>query len=509
MSLQRTCNLPSLAKPYFCAPIARPLPGAVFSSFVNMLLVVNGKQISVGNKSSPFSGNSAFIKSFSHSACDGNGFKVEIVDTSGGDFTTFISLLNTDACSASGQEAQFLFEFGWLITSCSGQIYKYGTSEVARAGILDVDATTHPKGFLVGQVMSQISAENANGIWKYNLTIADISAQAAQTRSADPIGSDSHKVPFKQGCNRALKPDRNCKQRTLKKREHKVLFYRRNSNDTISKFDFLPSDGGEQGPKSIWNPDRTDPLTAIRSWTNSLTTDRKQGMFFVTTPTLIDGNVILMESNQDECLLNGSTCEASSASQIYKVYIVNGGDCSPVISFDPKIEFQAFTPQGGGIQGPLGSRPIKTRSCGNTSGRKFKSTNMGVQTQVQVPVSNLHYRSPDDAGDKEARGLGANAAASKQIEGVSNMEVDLVVQGDPTYIGMTWVGKQISIIYLNPPAPKSNGFACDWLATPTVNAAFSKTNYLIKSVNHQIGEDGKYTTTLKVSTIPNEKTSSV
>lgn len=496
--MARSCNLPSLAKPYFCAPIAKPLPGAVLSGFVNMIFNINGKQITVGNKSSPFSGNTAFIKSFTAGFSDGFGFNVEIIDTSGGDFNQFISLLATDACSTADSEKIILVEFGWLIQTCTGQIYKYGTSEVARSGVLDNEATTHPNGFLVANLADKISVENANGIWKYSVVLRDISALASQTRMAEPIGSDEHKVPFKQGAKRALKPDRNCKKRSLKQREAKVLFYRRNTNDTLSKYDFLPSDGGKEGPKSVWNPDRTDPLTAIRQWTNSLTTDRKQGMFFVSSPSLTDPNVILMESNQDECLLNGSTCEASDSSQIFKVYIVNGGDCSPVISFDPKVEFVAITPQGGGIQGALSSRPIKTRSCGNTSGRKLNTVNTGVQAQIQVPVSNLNWRSPDDAGEKESRALGANAAAAKALEVVSAIEADLVIQGDPTYIGFNWLQKQVSIIYLNPPAIKSNGYACDWLATPTVNSVFSRANYIIKGVNHQIGEDGKYTTTLKI-----------
>lgn len=498
----RTCNLPALAKPYFCAPIAKPLPGSVLSGFVNLIFNVNGKQITVGNKSSPFSGNTAYIKSFSHGSSDGYGFQIEIVDTSGGDFQQFMALLATDACSTTDSEKIILVEFGWLIQTCTGQIYKYGSAEVGRSNVLDNEATAHPNGFLVAGLTEKISVENAAGLWKYTVTLRDLSGLASQTRLAEPIGSDEHKVTFKQGAQRALRPDRNCRKRSLKSREAKVLFYRRNTNDSLSKFDFLPSDGGKEGPRSVWNPDRTDPLTAIRSWTNSLTTDRKQGMFFVSSPSIVDPNIILMESNQDECLLNGSTCQAATDAQIFKVYIVNGGDCSPVISFDPKVEFVANSPIGGGLQGPLSSRPIKTRTCGNIKGRKFKTQNVGVQTQVQVPVSNLNFRAPDDAGEKEARGLGANAAATKAIEVTSVIEADLVIQGDPTYIGLNWIGKQISVIYLNPPAIKSNGYECDWLATPTVNDVFSRTNYLIKGVTHQIGEDGKYTTTLKINVPP-------
>lgn len=504
--MARTCNLPALARPYFCAPIAKPLPGAVLSGFVNMILNINGKQITVGNKSSPQSDNSVFIKSFSYGGSDGWGFQVEIIDTTGGDFGTFLQLLNTDACSIGDAEKYVLIEFGWLIQACSGEIYKYGTAEVGRSPILDNSVTSHPRGFLVGSIVEKISAENANGLWKYNITMRDLSSTASQTRMATPIGSEGGRVPFKQAADAAIRPDRNCKQRTLKLRQPKALFYRRNANDVISSFGFPQSDGGFNGPKSIWNPDRTDPLTAIRQWTNSLTTDRYRGMFFMSTPHLIEPNIILMESNQDECLFNGSTCEAQSGLKIFKTYLVNGGDCSPVISFDPKIEFIANTPLGAGLQGGLSARTIKSRSCGDDqTGRQFKTTNTGVQTQVQVPVNNLNFRAPNEAGDKETVALGANAAATKAIETSSALEADLVIQGDPTYIGVNYVQKFLSIIYLNPPAIKSNGYECDWLAYPTVNQTFSRTNYNIKSVNHQISEDGKYTTTLKITSATPKK----
>ena len=498
--MARTCNLPALAAPYFCAPIAKPLPGSVLSGFVNLILNINGKQITVGNRSSPQSKNSVYIKSFSYGGSDGWGFQIELVDTSGGDFGTFLQLLTTDACSVGDAEKYVLIEFGWLIQNCAGQIYKYGTSEVGRSPIFDNTVTSHPYGFLVGSIVDKISAENANGLWKYSITLRDVSATASQTRLAFPIGRDDAKVPFKNAANQAIRPDRNCRQRTLKLREPRVLFYRRNANDTISQFGFKQSDGGKEGPGSVWNPDRTDPLTAIRQWTNSLTTDRDKGMFFMSTPHLIEPNIILMESNQDECVLNGSTCQAMEGTKIFKVYIINGGDCTPVISFDPKIEFVANNPLGAGISGGMSNRPIKTRSCAtDITGRQLKSINMGVQTQVQVPVNNLNFRAPDFAGDKESIAIGANAAATKAIETTANLEVDLVIQGDPTYNGMNFIGKFISIIYLNPPAPKSNGFTCDWLAVPTVNATFSRTNYTIKNISHQIAEDGKYTTTLKLS----------
>lgn len=501
--MARVCNLPALARPYLCAPLAKPLPGATLSGFVNMILNINGKQITVGNKSSPSSNNSVFIKSFSYGGSDGWGFVIELIDTTGGDFGTFLQLLTTDACSIGDAEKYVLIEFGWLIQSCNGEIYKYGVAEVGRSPILDNSVTSHPRGFLVGSIVDKITAENANGLWKYSVTIKDMSATASQTRMAEPIGSQTSRIKFKDATDAAIRPDRNCKQRTLKLRQPKTLFYRRNPNDVISKFGFLQSDGGFDGPKSVWNPDRTDPLTAIRQWTNSLTTDRFRGMFFMSTPHLIEPNIIIMESNQDECLFNGSTCQAQSGTTIFKTYIVNGGDCSPVISFDPKIEFVANSPLGAGMQGGLSTKVIKTRACGDDqTGRQFKTNNTGVQTQVQVPVNNLNWRAPAEAGDRETVALGANAAATKAIETTSVLEADLVIQGDPTYIGVNYVGKFISIIYLNPPAIKSNGFNCEWLAFPTVNQTFSKTNYMIKSVSHQIGEDAKYTTTLKISSVP-------
>lgn len=489
--MARQCNLPYEASKYACAQIARPLPGASSTGFVNIVLNANGKSISVGNKSSPSQNNATYINSMTLSIGSSPQLDIEIVDYSGQDFNYFIQNLSNDSCDLNSNYGAMLLEFGWIITDCNGQVSKYGSAEeTRRRAILSADTQAQPNGFLCF-VISQFSSQNSNGIWKYKLSGAGPNETFSDVRQATPIGSDAQKVNL--ATSRKMLFDRSCKSRPLKTR---VPMLRQTSTRNLAPAGFPASDGGENGPKSVWSPDRQDPISALRKWMNSMSTDRKLGTFFVTSSTLVDPNILVIESLQDECNL-GTGANCATSRQVDKVYIVNGGDCSPVLSFDPEVKFVSAQSQGGG-QAAMGvQRAVQpTRLCGKT---KDRSNLLGLQTAIQVPTANYNFRTPDEAAAKEARNIQANAAATKLFEYSSTIEADLTIQGDPYYASIfNNIGSTIGIIYLNPFNVSQNATGCDWLATPSVNQTFSRTDYNVVGVSHNIDNSGKYTTTLKL-----------
>ena len=118
---------------------------------------------------------------------------------------------------------------------------------------------------------------------------------------------------------------------------------------------------------------------------------------------------------------------------------------------------------------------------------------------MSIPGSNLNFRTPAQANQKEFKSIWANSAASKFYEITAPVEADLQIEGDPRYLDVVSLqGQTIGIIYLNPYGIRNNLGDCDWVAYPNVNEFFSRTNYLIQSISHVIDSSG-YKTTLKLS----------
>lgn len=500
MAAFRECKLPYEATLYTCGTIAKPLPAAMKSAFVNLILYNEDRFIGVGNKSSPYFNNRVWIKSLNFGGQSSQGAEVTIVDTSGNDFNVFLNNLYKDACTSKANNC--LLEFGWLMTTCSGQTLKYSTANVSKSIYAKPLMKRNPAG-LMGFAIHQLEVQSdASGCWVYNLKLTAQANMLTRSKVAQPIGSDNHKLPLKDAANQMLR--RVCKD-TRRQNQAQAYFFR--DNETFFEpYGFLNSDGGFLGPKSVWDANRMNPVAALRTWMNSVTTDRRLGSTFFTDPSIADPNIIALEASDDICDPNLSSICPGRGKKAKLIYLVNASDCTPVINFQPKVQYQAGSKAQGGGTSTTSAKSVRARDCRNSD----PNDTTGIQVQVTVPSASINYRAPSRAIDSEAYAMGANLVANATRMQSTNIVADLQIEGDPRYTSVaTSQGTIIGIIYFNHPAARSsataNNLICDWLAYPVVNNVFSSTEYQVNGSSHSIGEDGVYTTTLKVTAVIDPK----
>jgi len=380
-------------------------------------------------------------------------------------------------------------------------------------------------------MLTKLSVSEARGIWVYKMSLTSmLQSSAPFTKESKAVGSDDQKKELKPACEDIIKES--CKNYFKQNAQEKftddavVKFVRISSNFSKSgsssgstqrimeTFNFKASDGGPNGPKSVWAPEQQDSLSATRKWLNSFETDRNLGTYFISDIRQKKPTLLVMENPQDPCLASNECLSASIKPK--KVYIVNGGNCSPVISFNPSIELIFIDPTTNISANPTGNATTKgTPEVPTQSGKSSQSKKgcsdketdkKGLETSMSVPGSNLNFRTPDQANNKEFKSIWVNSNAAKMYEIISPVEADLVIEGDPRYLDLVSLQyTNIGIVYLNPYSVKNNGKDCDWTAYPNINEFFSRSSYMIKSTSHKIDESG-YQTTLKLSSVvPNER----
>lgn len=183
------------------------------------------------------------------------------------------------------------------------------------------------------------------------------------------------------------------------------------------------------------------------------------------------------------------------------VYIVNGGNCSPVLSFNPVVRWHFLLGlKAGGVSLPISGKERKQTeslngsACNVSGGRSAVTQNNPAQTVVGT------INDPD-AQTGVARVL--HTAGNLMVHAI---EAELRVQGDPS----PWLcspiagfGKCVGIIFINPfflteDAVEGNCPAFKQTTSSLCNNFLTNKGWFIKGVEHQIKE-GSYITTIKVA----------
>lgn len=221
------------------------------------------------------------------------------------------------------------------------------------------------------------------------------------------------------------------------------------------------------------------------------------------------GRLILWANAIPYCQANYNDSEINK--RLKAVYIINGGNCSPVLSFAPSFRWHVAAAQrtagnstptvGTNVdtrQGyfkancPIASSPGYTNMKTVTSTQELSKTRSG---SLQTIESTFHHIMAN-------LGLGA-------------IEADLRVQGDPAYFlcgPIEGMGRCVGIVFVNPffleDDPNNpvkdcpNWFAGDHLDPDAnfksnINKLLTNKGWFIFGVDHQI-KDGQYITTLKL-----------
>jgi hypothetical protein len=284
--------------------------------------------------------------------------------------------------------------------------------------------------------------------------------------------------------------------------------------------------------KQSWKTDSRDPLKTICNWLKEVLAeggikDQGRGITINYDPTYhckyydgasdntdnygnpckddkIPANGQLLFWADPQAATNGKNLNVTNKCKA--LYIVNGGNCSSVLSFQPtmKWNFQSAVNAGG------------TATTNSGEMRKLSADNLlksfGNVIKSYVPVT-------DDAIDalgKEAlpyiyKCISNNHRANFPIDSI---EAELRVQGDPSLFLCTpreGTGRTVAIVVVNPfyldsADPLVNPNDClKWTQGPgtastnssSCNEILTNRAWFIRSVDHQVKE-GSYITTLKV-----------
>jgi hypothetical protein len=454
--------------------------GYSFAPFVELKLNVSGEILTVGNNSRPNGNNTAVITSLEYGASEGVGVIIEIFDEEGGNFTKSFQALNKSLNNLKEDISRLEIDFGWLVEKkCGG--------ESARK----FSVKTENKGYPINLLPLKMNVVYEGGKIKYTLEANDMQSRISEVRQECNIGTEDAKVSLKEAIKKFMKEN-------LPPPMLNVEFLKKDGTE----WEFKNSDGGPDGPKSVWGSCQQNKLATLRRWIAPYTTKDDKGII-LQWKGLEDGvepkeggTIILMEDpSPDNKQKNPDLCGSNIGT-----YIVNGGKLSPVLSFNPQVNWIL---SGGGSAGASQAGASASGKKAGSSCSEDKNDKGGTASTMSTGGQD-NNRSPDQQSKATAKANAAHEKAAITQEQFPAIKAELKIIGDPKYIfPLLWKDKNLSLIVINPIHLMSrnlflNNAGCpEWLSQPACNPVFSNKNWQIIGVNHQI-KGGSYVTILNL-----------
>lgn len=457
---------------YKCGELKTVQPGHTLSPWVRVVFRDGGgNMITVGNKSSPSLDNSAVIKSFNYGFSSGAECKITIHDTMGSSLSAFLKNMMKEFKDSSERIVEF--EWGWTNAGCPTEPPPGQKSDKHYLTLAALETN-----YIQGKFIHEISA----------LDVTNTSVQGGIEKIYGEDGKNS--LYLKDALEKLLKekPDPIVKE---------IKYCRMENGKMVCNAGFKENNG--KGPKHCWRGNAANKLETAKKWISGWVTDKDKIFEMQYDATVDGGSIIFMEKPTKECN------EGPDESLCIGTYIVNGGNDTPVIEFNPRIKWD-FGPVGAN-GGNMATNTIEDQNTPNNKSQGIKKCpnlsrngNKGAGQVISTPPTDVHK----DIKGKEATSTN-NDANSKQLlqDGIHIMDngimADMVIVGDPRfpmqYEGVI-DGKTVAIAFVNPFHIMPSGGACgDWLAKPPCNAILSQKDWFIQKVNHRI-EGGTYTTSL-------------
>jgi hypothetical protein len=428
-----------------------PVDATTLAPYVR-LTIDGAVNITVGNESDPENQNTAVIKSFQFGTSNGAGTSIEIFDEQGGDFERCMDKLNK-CITSTNRDYRMHVDFGWINGECDGS-----------GGFKKI--TTDKFYF----IPLSIEANYTEGKIKFIITGSSLLEPVFESRANKTYPKMSLKAAIKE-----LMQECYPKISSVK--------YKRVGSDKEWDFKDFPD-----GPERPWQSENQNKLATAMDWIKPYRTDADKGIRATWNEKVAGGEVIFWEDPEENPNESSIGCLHSLGS-----YIVNGGACSPVISFTPQAKwvYGALHANSGGVGGAVTSKT--TPNTPKPGMEKATDACSGIQNTNTTDNGNrdtLGARAPEEMNKSAV----AHDKANKRLY---PMEAELRIQGDPNLAGIEKTfGTTVSIIVINPFHLSGDGCG-DWLAQPGCNPVYSNKAWWIKGIDHSIKE-GSYVTTLKL-----------
>lgn len=455
-------------KKYESGPLVKAISREVIAPWVRLTLSGSGSVLTVGNESYP-SQNTAVITSFHYSKSDGAGIDVEITDEEGGAFDKFFSkIINDQAITPA--EYVIECEWGWTSSSCNSNNEPIKSSDVHY--------------FYIKQV--EVKYEQT---LKFVMHGGDLfNAYIDSSKSEKAYGTDEEPILLEEAIRQLLADL--CPPVT----EYEQL--RKLPNGKVDTWKW------KKPFKGPFKADQSNPITIIKRWVRGYCTENDKGVWPAWDDTSKKPKLILWEDFFPD------PQSAIAAGESLKTYIVNGGECSPVISFTPQIQWPLAFIQtaGGSADSRVSAERLKQQDDDEVRGKNKCDNDQGagiVTTNPSSPdhhIRNYHKRSGEEFRRNDKRNTRANITSMT----TPAIKAQIVVQGDPSLTDPSELaGSTFSVIVINPYHLAKNSACPEWrhLAESACNQTLSHKSWYLHKIDHDIRQ-GTYTTTLDLFVPP-------
>jgi hypothetical protein len=472
-------------------PLKKVLDTNVVAPWVECWIEGNNGKISVGNRSSP-PDNTAIIKSFQFGLSNGLGCNIEIFDTAGGNFVKFFKQV-THGGLDSIKKYTLKVRWGWQKKDCGGQVAGYSTVEGScfPNGQDEVlQSCTHTL------VIRNVTVNYSAGGFKFILEGTDTIQDLFEGRSGRTIGSASNPVNLVPAVKKFLA------QYGLQ-----ALFISIDDKNNYSNIKWkvdTPGGDPDQGPRCdglAWQANGRNAIETVMNWVfSALPNTQNKGIQVFYSDLRGQPTLIFLEATS----LPDCNKFFNSTKWNMGTYIVNGGSCTPVISFTPNIKWSAAMAglaamsSGGAGGGPVQSGASNLPGCLAVP----DYINIGFENIIPSITQPIYWFLLDHAQQIQKRILVHRHANINW----SPITAELKIQGDPAYNDPVLMrAKYISVVVMNPYYVAGSGTDLKWqqLAGAECNPILSNKNWMLIGQNgggvmHDI-RDGSYTTTLKLT----------
>lgn len=525
-------------------------------------------EITTGNISQPYNaeGCKAAVKSFQYSwgtIGQGNKCKVTIVDEYGTSFKNWVDRIVKNPETASQNTNQGVYKmrvnWGWVITGgngtcpsdgrdtsdCNTTTYKLPNGKTVTVPIPTAKSTILCSAacyFLPNAIT--VNMQN-NGKFVYEIEGVDLLQRSTENSSQRIFGTSMNNMHFTDACKclaaTSLPPfNIDFKQYDNAGNIVPLLFHPTPNTGIANRPGQPPAVQGpaatqtdlvHKGPQASWRCQAYNPLSTLHSWikdygvmaANPVSGQRGRGITFNYDPTYFGTatNIsttacpIQVDSQPTKGLftvwadaLPSGANLVNVQSRLKALYVVNGGKCSPVLSFTPQMKwnFSGVSRIGGSLGTNSGTAlPASSDSGANSvGGTGFRSQPSPTQEMAEV------------SGSQQAQIYAlANQRRANQLH--HSIEAELRVQGDPSdwlCTPLLGYGKCVSLIVINPFSLEQGSKECpEWNIGPlpgqcnganqpvcvsSCNEILTNRAWYVMGVDHQIKE-GSYVTTLKLT----------
>lgn len=421
--------------------------------------------ITVGNNSAPGTTyNSAAIKSFQYGrSTNGLGVHITIVDEEGGVFDNFVQKI-VNRFDTANDKYELDCEWGWIKKDCSnGEYPLFKTQNLHRCVLLTVDIH-------MGSVIT------------FELEGTDITETLFSGRIDKVYGSDDQPMKLKDAIKKIFQDNKPPVQN--------VQFLRKlcNGQIDVNEWEFQ---GGE--PQGVWISAGDDAISATMRWIRPYMTTNKKGIIASARDDLDEPGVTFFEDYS-------SPCNAEEVCDPIASFIVNGGNCSNVLSFKTNIHwtFAALANTGGAVGTNTAENILQGDADVNSDCPDLDEENAGTRTTNIIGNSNADRNYGRAALKETIRADKAHDRATRKQFGYEPLEAELVILGNPNFDSYLYVGSRIGIVYINPIHLETSGTCSTWIATSNCNPVLSNKEWLVTGLSHEISDSGTYTTSFRL-----------